>query len=112
MRKCLSFCVVITMLLFVSITVYAQTQSGSSLGHAKDVFEYGRTVNWKGEYGQYSKFYCNKKNHSATAVVGESCKGVVIYHYSKSSANSGHKASAETKKYGNVVEWNSYYKHS
>lgn len=111
MRKIMTICAVFLLLFVASVTVYAQTITGASLGHKNDEFEYGRTINLKLDIGQYSKFYCDTKYHYATARVGVPSNGTVVYHQSKDGKAKGKKASAETNKYSSVVEWNSYYSH-
>lgn len=109
-KKCIALCTVCAMML-TSTSAFAQTFSGSSLGHKNDVFEFGIVVSfihWDKD-GQFANFYCDKKTHSATARVRTTKN--LVKHDTKATASAKKWAKAKTPLYKDVREWNSYYSH-
>lgn len=93
----------------LSLTVCAQTLSGSSLGHKGDKWEYGVSFLVTGKKAQYSNFLCKEKKHKATARmrVNDNLELVEDWDTQKK----GKWAKAKTKYFKDVREWNSYYSH-
>ena len=108
-KKIFACCGAFLMVTAMSITVFATTLTGSSLGHKNDKWEYGihySLLRFDKEE-QYSYFYCKDKKHTATAIQKSSSKK----YMSKKTADKGKTAKAETGYHKNFTEWNSYYNH-
>lgn len=108
-RKVCTSCTAMVMAAVMSITAFATTITGSSLGHKKDKWEYGihySLLRFDKEE-QYSYFYCKDKKHTATAIQKSSSNT----YKSKKTADKGKTAKAETGYHKNFTEWNSYYNH-
>lgn len=93
----------------LSLTVYAQSLSGSSLGHKGDKWEYGVSFSLTGKKGQYSNFFCEDKLHHATARIRINNNLQLVEN--RVSAKAGKWAKAKTNYYKDVRQWNSYYSH-
>ncbi len=103
---------VVMALLSVPFSAFANTITGSELGHVNDEWEFGPTNslwpwNW-GKCGQYSNFYCDQVYHTATARVRTE-DGVL--HEDKEGKSADKWAKADTGLYADVKEWKSYYNH-
>lgn len=99
----------IMFMMTLSLTVYAQSLSGSSLGHKGDKWEYGVSFALNGKKAQYSEFYCKKEEHHATARVRINANLQLIED--KATAKAGKWAKAKTDYFKDVRQWNSYYSH-
>lgn len=108
-----AICLVLVLMLSVgSMSAFAASQSGASLGHTNDEWEYGPTNslwpwNWD-KCGQYSEFYCDQVYHTATARVRTSDQ---VLHEDKEGKSADKWAKADTGLYSDVTEWKSYYNH-
>lgn len=108
-RKSTALGVAMLMTSTVSITAFALTKTGSSLGHANDKWEYGVEYCWYNwnAVSQYSNFYCKNAKHTATAIQKTKNKTYKV----KKTAEKKKWAKADTGNHTGVIEWNSYYNH-
>ncbi|MCM1180519.1 MAG: hypothetical protein NC347_09710 [Clostridium sp.] len=111
LKKKISMVSIVSMVvLMLGVTAFAASQSGSSLGHANDKFEYGLKVKLlKGSFAQYSEFYCADKKHTATARMKYGNNKTL--DEDKTSAAAKTWAKAITGYHTDYVENNSYYSH-
>lgn len=91
-----------------ALIVSADSQSGSSLGHDGDIWEYGPKIGLISQ-AQYSNFYCPKEHHQSSVKIGNSKTYGVDYYVDSADAKKW--SQVTSKYYSNVDTWRSYYDH-